>query len=177
MVSSELMRKWHRWIGLVAALFFIVTAFTGIWLECERFFGEDEALREKLRDTVSKVSVQTPNADFAMQLARAQEAVAAKTGGQPLDKIIWQLKGDAPTVTFYLAGMKEQPARKLVVNAKTGALVKEENYDDDSFILKLHSGEALAINVADDPMRVSGSSGKRPIQRNVAREEVQAFGQ
>ena len=40
------MRKWHRWIGLVAGIFFISTAFTGVWLECERFFGEEEALRE-----------------------------------------------------------------------------------------------------------------------------------
>ena len=64
--------------------------------------GEEEALRERLRDTVSKVSLQMPNADFAAQFARAQEAVAAKTGGQPLDKIVWQLKGDAPAVSFYL---------------------------------------------------------------------------
>ena len=139
----RLMRKWHRWIGLVAAVFFIVTAFTGIWLEVERFFGEEEALREKLRDTVSQVSATTPSAEFAAQLAKAQAAVAAKAGGQPLDKIIWQLKGDAPTVTFYLGGTKEKSARKFVVNASTGAVVKEEDYDDDSFILKLHSGEAL----------------------------------
>ena len=102
----RLMRKWHRWIGLLAAVFFIVTAFTGTWLECVRFFGEEEAMREKLRDTVSKVSATTPSAEFAAQLAKAQEAVAAKAGGQPLDKIVWQLQGDAPTVTFYLGGTK-----------------------------------------------------------------------
>ena len=59
------MRKWHRWIGLVAAGFFLLAAFTGIWLECVRFFGEDEALREKLRDTVSPVSAKTPPGDMA----------------------------------------------------------------------------------------------------------------
>ena len=137
------MRKWHRWIGLVGALFFVVTAFTGIWLECERFFGEEEALREKLRDTVSKITAQTPSAEFSAKLAKAQEAVAARAGHQPLDKIVWQLKGDAPSVTFYLGGTKEQSARKLVVNANSGAVEKEDTYDDDSFILKLHSGEAL----------------------------------
>ena len=137
------MRKWHRWIGLVAAVFFIVTAFTGIWLECVRFFGEDEALREKLRDTVSKVTAQTPAAELSAKLAQAQAAVAAKAADQPLDKINWQLKGDAPTITFYMGGTKEKPARKFIVNANTAVVVKEADYDDDSFILKLHSGEAL----------------------------------
>lgn len=84
------MRKWHRWIGLVAGVFFVLTGFTGIWLECERFFGEEEALRERLRDTISKVSAQSPNAEFAGQFARAQAAVAAKAGTQPLDKITRQ---------------------------------------------------------------------------------------
>ncbi|MBI3414191.1 MAG: PepSY domain-containing protein [Verrucomicrobia bacterium] len=137
------MRKWHRWIGLVAAVFFVLTAFTGVWLECVRFFGEEEALREKLRDTVSKVSAQTPSAEFSAKFAQAQAAVAAKAGNQPLDKITWQLKGDAPTITFYLGATKGKPARKIVVNANTAVIVKEDDYDDDSFILKLHSGEAL----------------------------------
>ena len=135
------MRKWHRWIGLPAAIFFLLSGFTGIWLECERFFGEEEALREKLRDTLSSVSAKTPPAEFAAQLAAAQAAVAAKAGDQPLDKITWQLKGDSPTLTFYLGGTKTLKARKLILNAKTSALLKEDDYDDDSFILKLHSGE------------------------------------
>ena len=135
------MRKWHRWIGLPAAIFFLLSGFTGIWLECERFFGEEEALREKLRDTLSSVSAKTPPAEFAAQLAAAQAAVAAKAGDQPLDKITWQLKGDSPTLTFYLGGTKTLKARKLILNAKTSALLREDDYDDDSFILKLHSGE------------------------------------
>lgn len=135
------MRKWHRWIGLPAAIFFLLSGFTGIWLECERFFGEEEALREKLRDITSQVSAKTPPAEFAAQFAAAQAAVAAKAGDQPLDKITWQLKGDAPTLTFYLGGTKALKPRKLLLNAKTAALVREDDYDDDSFILKLHSGE------------------------------------
>ncbi len=137
------MRKWHRWIGIGAAIFFVLTSFTGVWLECERFFGEEEALREKLRDMTSRVSPQTPTADLAAALAKCQQAVAAKAGDQPLDKIAWQLKGDEPTIAFYLGKTKDRPARKFVVNANSGAIAKEEDYDDDSFILKLHSGEAF----------------------------------
>lgn len=134
------MRKWHRWIGLVAAVFFIVTAFTGIWLECERFFGEDEALREKLRDMPATTKATD---DLASRLVKAQSSLAAKAGEQPLDKVVLQLKGDAPSATFYLARTKTADARKIEVNLNTAAVVKEADYDDDSFILKLHSGEAL----------------------------------
>ena len=137
------MRKWHRWIGFPAALFFLLSGVTGIWLQCERFFGEEEALREKLRDTVSTVSAKTAPAEFAAQFAAAQAAVAAKAGDQPLDKITWQLKGDAPTLTFYLGGTKSLKARKLLVNAQTAVVLREDDYDDDSLVLRLHSGEAF----------------------------------
>ena len=86
------MRKWHRWIGLVASVFLIVTAFTGIWLECERFFGEEEALREKLRDMPATTKA---NDDLGTKLAKAQATIAAKAGEQPLDRVVLQLKGDA----------------------------------------------------------------------------------
>ena len=134
------MRKWHRWIGLVASVFLIVTAFTGIWLECERFFGEEEALREKLRDMPSTTKA---NDDLGTKLAKAQATIAAKAGEQPLDRVVLQLKGDAPSATFYLATTKTAESRKIEVNLNTAAVVKESGYDDDSFILKLHSGEAL----------------------------------
>jgi uncharacterized iron-regulated membrane protein len=89
------------------------------------------------------VSAETPSGEFAARLARAQLAVAAKAGGQPLDKIVWQLKGEAPSVTFYLGADKGQAARKIEVNANTGAIVRETDYEDDSFILRLHSGEVI----------------------------------
>ena len=134
------MRKWHRWIGLPAGLFLLVTAFTGVWLECERFFGEDEALREKIRDLPSKHTAKTPAFAIEEKLSAARAAVAIKHPDAPLDKIQLQLKGDEPTATFYL-GSKD--GRKVVVNLLTAAVLKEDSYDEDSFILKLHSGEAL----------------------------------
>ena len=134
------MRKWHRWIGLPAGIFLLVTAFTGVWLECERFFGEEEALREKIRDIASKHTPATPAFAIEEKLAAARAALAAKYPKAPLDKIQLQLKGDEPTATFYLGG---KDGRKIVVNLLTSVTTKEDNYDEDSFILRLHSGEAL----------------------------------
>ena len=134
------MRKWHRWIGLPAGICLLLTAFTGVWLECERFFGEEEALREKVRDLTSKHTAKAPAFAIEEKLSAARTAVAAKFPDAPLDKIQLQLKGDEPTATFFL-GSKD--ARKVVVSLLTSAITKEDSYEEDSLILRLHSGEAL----------------------------------
>ena len=64
------MRKWHRWIGFPASIFLLFAAVTGILLAVTEFFGEEEALRERTRELVSPVTVQTPDADLAAMLAR-----------------------------------------------------------------------------------------------------------
>ena len=134
------MRKWHRWIGLPAGMFLLVTAFTGVWLECVRFFGEEEALREEVRALASPHTAKAPAFAIEEKLSVARAAVATKFPDAPLDKIQLQLKGAAPTATFFL-GSKD--GRKVVVNLLTAAITQEDNYEEDSFILRLHSGEAL----------------------------------
>ena len=137
------MRKVHRWVGLPAAVFLVVTSFTGVWLECVKFFGAEETERERLRDQVSKVTAQTVGTEFSAGFEKARATAAARTGGQPLDKMEWQLKGEVPAVTFYFGPVGKQAGRRIIVNARTGGLLGEESYEEDSFILKLHSGEAL----------------------------------
>ena len=83
----QLMRKWHRWIGLPAGIFLLLTAFTGVWLECVRFFGEEEALREKVRDLASKHTPKAPAFAIEEKLSAARAAVAVKHPDAPLDKI------------------------------------------------------------------------------------------
>ena len=137
------MRKIHRWLGVPAALFLLLASFTGVWLECVHFFGAEEAERERIRDLTSPVTAQNMGAEFGASFEKARAAAAAKAGGQPLDKIAWQLKGDAPTVTFFFGPKDKQDGRRIVVNAKSGEVVKVEDYAEDSFILRLHSGEAF----------------------------------
>ena len=137
------MRKLHRWLGLPAALFLVLTSITGVWLECVKFFGAEEAERERIRDMVSPVTAATMGTEFGGDFEKVRVAAAARAGNQPLDKLVWQLKGDAPAVTFYFGPQGQQAGRRIVVNARTAEVLREEGYDEDSFILKLHSGEAL----------------------------------
>ena len=135
------LRKWHRWIGFPAAIFLLFVSVTGIWLAATEFFGEDETLREKTRDLVSPVTLGTPDAELAAAFARARAAVAAQAAGAPVDKVVWQFKGDAPTIAFFLGKPKGGEDRKITVNAKTGTVMSTESYVDKPFVNRLHSGE------------------------------------
>lgn len=137
------MRKIHRWLGVPAAIFLLLASFTGVWLECVRFFGAEETERERIRDLTSPVTAQSVGAEFGAAFDKVRAAAAAKAGEQPLDKIVWQLKGDAPTVTFFFGPHGQQAGRRITVLSTTGAVIAAEDYAEDSFILRLHSGEAF----------------------------------
>lgn len=135
-------RRWHRWIGLPAALFLLFAACTGFLLAVTEFFGEDEALREATRDLVSPVTVAMP-LNVTGPVAQALAVVAAQSAGAPIDKVEIQLKGKEPTVTIFTGKPTGGEDRKFVVNANTGTLIRTEAYVDKPFLLRLHSGEAF----------------------------------
>ncbi len=134
------MRKWHRWISIVALVFLLSVGITGVMLQFQQFFGEEEAQREKLATLTSTYSLDTPAADIAAKLERARTAVRAKVGSEKLDAVEMQLKGEHPTITLHVVG--SQP-RRFVVNADTGAIEKYEPDERESFLLRLHTGEVL----------------------------------
>src|SRR5689334_15510343 len=116
------LRKWHRWIAFPATIFLMFAATTGILLAITEFFGEEEALRERTRDLVSPMTLQTPDAELAVVLAKARAAAAAQNPGAPIDKIEWQFKGDKPTISFFLGKTKGGEDKKIVTDARTGAV-------------------------------------------------------
>ncbi len=137
------MRKIHRWLGVPAAIFLLLASFTGVWLECVHFFGAEEAERERIRDLASSVTAQSVGAEFGAAFDKARVAAASQAGEQPLDKMVWQLKGDAPTITFFFGPHGQQAGRRITVHARTGEILAVEDYAEDSLILRLHSGEAF----------------------------------
>jgi uncharacterized iron-regulated membrane protein len=59
----------------------------------------------------------------------------------PVDKIETQFKGDSPTITLFTGKPTGGEDRKLVFDARTGTLLKNEIYADKPFLNRLHSGE------------------------------------
>lgn len=131
-------RKLHRWFGAGAAIFLLVVSGTGIALQWQSIFGDEEAEKERLAEQTSAFLLSTPLDTMPAQLAAAQATVRAEAGPASLDRVVWQLKGDHPTLTFFVGG---HPARRFVVNAGTGVIERRMSGDEESWILRLHSGE------------------------------------
>ena len=136
-------RKWHRWIGFPAALFLLFAAVTGFLVAFTEFFGEEESLREAARDTVSPVTVTSAGSVWSDPLTKALATVGAITPAAHIDKIEIQFKGVRPTVTVFTGKPTGGEDRKMVLDAKTGALMKNEASSDKPFLYRLHSGEAF----------------------------------
>ena len=94
------------------------------------FFGEEEELRERTRDLVSAVTLVSPNAAWLDPLTKAFATASSTVGPAPVDKVEIQFKGDQPTVTVFTGKPAGGEDRKLVFDARTGALLKNESYAD-----------------------------------------------
>jgi uncharacterized iron-regulated membrane protein len=142
-MTVRLWRKWHRWIGFPAAIFLCFAAVTGFLVAATEFFGEEETLREATRDLVSPVIVGAPALDWQTPLALVAASANRIAPGSPVDKIEMQFKGKQPTVTVFTGRRTGGEDRKLVFDARTGVLLRNEDYVDKPFLYRLHSGEAF----------------------------------
>lgn len=132
-------RKVHRWLGIGAAVFFLLVSITGTWLQIEQVFGGDEAAKEKLAAMVSPASLARPLAVDPAGMDRARQAALVRFGNRPISAIDWQIKGDAPHYILHLDG--PDPLR-VDVNAATNAIV-DSRPDGEDWLLKLHTGEIV----------------------------------
>jgi uncharacterized iron-regulated membrane protein len=115
---------------------------TGVAVAFTEFFGEEEARREATRDLVSPVKTDSPAA-ATDALTRAMNTAATHAAGAPIDSITLRFKGEPQTVDVFLGRPGGGEDKRLVIDAKTGALVREETYVDKPFLHRLHSGEAF----------------------------------
>ena len=129
------MRKFHRWISLVAALFLLIVATTGVILQVQRLTGEDE---DKDREAQSGIAM--PLDAYAPMLAKTLEVAHARAPDRPIASIELQLAGDEPKGVVTFPG---EPGRQITVDPRNGKLLKDEEHEAESLILRIHSGEIL----------------------------------
>jgi uncharacterized iron-regulated membrane protein len=142
-MNGPFWRKWHRWIGFPAALFLLFAATTGILVAGTEFFGEEESIREATRDLVSPTKLSSPAESWSVPVGRALAAAAKRLGDAPVDKITVEFKGEHPRVTVFTGKPTGGEDKKVVVDARTAALMSVESYADKPFLYRLHSGEAF----------------------------------
>ena len=132
-------RKIHRWIGIGAAVLFLLVSVTGVLLQIEQIFSAEEANREAMAAIMSPASLTRPLHPDSAALDRARTAVLGRFGDRPVAALDWQIKGKEPHYIFHLDGPR--PLR-VDVNAATGAIV-ESRPDGEDWLLKLHTGEIV----------------------------------
>lgn len=132
-------RKIHRWLSIVGIVFFLSVSLTGIWMQGEAIFGEDEAAREAMAEIVSPASLSAPLSLNPVSLDKARNVVLARFGNRPVASVDWIIKAPMPAYVFHLDGA--EPV-KVTVNAATAAIIKSEP-DGEDWVMRLHTGELL----------------------------------
>ena len=132
-------RKIHRWLSVVGIIFFLSVSLTGIWMQGEAIFGEDEAAREAMAEITSPASLSAPLSLNPVSLDKARNAVLARFGNLPVASVDWVIKSPVPAFVFHLDGA--EPV-KVTVNAATAAIISSEP-DGEDWIVRLHTGEIL----------------------------------
>ena len=131
--------KIHRWLSVVGIIFFLSVSLTGIWMQAEAIFGEDEAAREAMAEIVSPASLSAPMSLNPALLDKARNAVLSRFGNRPVASVDWIIKAPVPAYVFHLDGA--EPV-KVTVNAATAAIIASEP-DGEDWVMRLHTGELL----------------------------------
>jgi uncharacterized iron-regulated membrane protein len=130
-------RKIHRWLSVIGIIFFLSVAATGIWLQIEAIFGEDEAAREAMATIVSPTALSSPLPSNAVSLDKARTALLARYGNRPVASVDWVIKAPVPAYVFHLDGA--EPI-KVTVNAATATIITSQS-DGEDWVMRLHTGE------------------------------------
>lgn len=75
---------------------------TGVILQGQQIFGEDEQRREQLALTTSGVTLEQPFNNLSFRIDAARAALRTHYGNQPVSAIDWHIKGDKPYFICHL---------------------------------------------------------------------------
>ena len=132
-------RQFHRWLGISAAVLFLLVSVTGVALQYQQIFGSEEAAKEAAAAIVSPMSLAKPTGLDPAALDRARMILLIRYGDRPVAGIDWQIKAPTPAFVFHLDG--DDP-RKVSVSAASGAILSDEP-DGEDWLIRLHSGEII----------------------------------
>lgn len=132
-------RQLHRWLGIGAAILFLLVSASGVALQYEQIFGSEEAAKETAASIVSPLSLAKPTGIDVTVLDHARAVLLARYGNRPIAGIDWQIKAPTPVFLFHLDG---PDPRKVAVSVASGMILSDEP-DGEDWLLRLHSGEII----------------------------------
>jgi len=136
---SILMRKYHRWVSAVAAIFLLFVSVTGVILQVQRLTGEDSEADSGER-TPSALTTAMPTPTYAALVSRTIDAARERAPNAAITSVVLRGEGSAIQGVVQLPG---DPLREIVVDARSGRVVSDERHEAESIIRRIHSGEIL----------------------------------
>lgn len=132
-------RQFHRWLGIGAAVLFLLVSATGVALQYQQIFGSEEAVKEAAASIVSPLSLASPTGLDPAALDRARTVLLSRYGNRPVAGVDWRIKAPVPAFVFHLDGTDP---RKVAVATATAAILSDEP-DGEGWLIRLHSGEII----------------------------------
>ncbi|OJX78202.1 hypothetical protein CD928_02135 [Sphingopyxis sp. GW247-27LB] len=131
------LRKYHRWISAVAALFLIVVAVSGVILQIQRLGGEDSDA-DRAGSTVLSTAIPSPV--YGALVSHTLDAVRQRAPNAVIASV--SLRGEGSDIEG-VVDMPGDPLREIIVDANSGRIKSDERRETESLILRIHSGEIL----------------------------------
>ena len=134
-----LMRKYHRWVSAVAAIFLLFVSITGVVLQVQRLTGEDADAEAGTRKP-SALTTAVPTSAYAALISSTLDAARLRAPNEPIASVMLRGEGSAVQGVVQFPG---DPLREIIVDARSGRVVSDERHEAESLILRIHSGEVL----------------------------------
>ena len=135
------MRQYHRWVSLMAALFLLVVATTGVILQVQKLTGADaDAADHGDEGHAATLTTSMPSPAYAALIGRTLDAARTRSPNTAISSVSLKGEGDGIQGLVTLPG---EPPRQITVDARTGRIVRDERREKDSLLLRIHSGAIL----------------------------------
>ncbi len=135
-----LMRKYHRWISAVAAIFLLVVSVTGVVLQVQKLTGSDgEADAEGQGSTPTALTSAIESPVYAAMATRTLDAARSRVPNAPITSVTLRSADKGVEGVVSIPG---DPPREIVVDARSGRVISDESHEE-SLIRRIHSGAIL----------------------------------
>ncbi len=132
------MRKYHRWVSVLAALFLLVVSATGVILQVQKLTGTGgDADQSDAARTESTLSTAMSSPSYAGLISRTLDAARARAPNAPVNSVSIRVAGDQIQGVVAFPG---DPPRQIVVDPRSGRILSDERRDPDSLVKRIHSG-------------------------------------
>ncbi len=137
---SSLVRKYHRWISAIAAIFLLVVSTTGVVLQLQKLSGADgEAEAEGRGSAPTSLATAMASPVYSVLIAHTLDAVRDRAPNAPITSVT--LRGADKGVEGVVS-IPGEPPREIIVDARSGRVISDESHEEP-LIRRIHSGAIL----------------------------------